>query len=114
MNLSHCPFCGGSPEMMDNGIGDHFVACSECRSRTSDSNCESRQAAAERWNKRASAEQFRVPQYDDELNCAAALVGEWKSVAIQLRDAIGCGRREQRRIAAENAFAKLMKREAKP
>lgn len=61
------------------------------------------------WNKRTPTEQHRVPPYDQELNAAADALRQWRKLAAQLHDALGCRRQERRRIAAETAFAKLLR-----
>lgn len=59
--LKPCPFCGNTEtlKIVGNGIGDYLVTCGEeleddpgCGVRTSDVRCETKQHAAERWNKR--------------------------------------------------------------
>lgn len=52
----------------------------------------------------------RVPQYDKELELARLEVNDWKDVAARLYAAMGLGRRERRRVHAENAYHKLMYR----
>lgn len=58
--LKPCPFCGQDcAEFVSNGIGDFYIACGSgledslgCGARTDDRNCESKEHAAERWNRR--------------------------------------------------------------
>lgn len=60
MKLKPCPFCGGTNAVIEsNGIGDYYVICGSddegedsCGARTDDSRCESKEHAAERWNRR--------------------------------------------------------------
>ena len=52
-DLMPCPFCGGEPEMRQNGIGDCYVMCSVCEASASDRSAETEHTAAKRWNRRA-------------------------------------------------------------
>ncbi len=57
IELLPCPFCGGSAEMRDNGIGDYYVKCFVCEAAMSDYRCEEPKHAAGRWNRRAALQQ---------------------------------------------------------
>lgn len=60
IKLKPCPFCGNTEiQIQSNGIGDYFVIFGTgedddpgCGVRTDDRQCEGKQFAAERWNRR--------------------------------------------------------------
>jgi hypothetical protein len=69
VKLLPCPFCGNCDiELVPNGIGDFSAHCGDgvetgCGASSSEIRCESRQHAAERWNRRA-VDQHHLPGVD--------------------------------------------------
>ena len=51
--LKPCPFCGGEPILIKNGVGNYQVACDNCEVRQYAYAHKSKEDASEAWNRRA-------------------------------------------------------------
>ncbi len=62
IELKPCPFCGGAGAIHPNGIGDYYVRCNLCESRTDQARCEEPEHAAKRWNTRSALTAQALPE----------------------------------------------------
>ncbi len=67
IELKPCPFCGGAGAIHPNGIGDYYVRCNLCESRTDQARCEEPEHAAKRWNTRSALTAQALPWRRESL-----------------------------------------------